>query len=440
MSERQRAAEAPAYQAAVRGPPRSAGAARGALATLQRMADRSPVVQGRRALQRLAEDKARRSPGRAGRGGFEARPELPTGHAAVRPKPVSGGAAPVQCYGHTPDRSWRISDSDKSGVPQDQDEGGNTFYATPDIIKDGDAKLLAAQSAIGLDQTDETAEVEGNTLHSVAPYLRDQAVEETDHERTKKLKDINSGDKEDDDGVTEDGILAMWTDCGKAARTIMGVQDTGTNPKVTTNIGDSRRSSSPSAYSEEMYPKAIKAFFGDEASESFLKEGVHYTKVGQVITMVEPTDAAHAKRMYSALGEDGREAFDAHVGINRYANPEIGDAYNMVTEKQMPGFSKQSGRTWNFHWAGVIAKDGGDNITLEGYAISAAEEIRKAKQTLSGEALNKEIERLKKWAADYVDRDWVFQMYGTDPGETFHDDHLKSGTHGNRATTFHVKK
>jgi hypothetical protein len=347
----------------------------------------------------------------------------------------------VQAYGLTDAKLepvWRVSDTDKSAIPQDTAEGGNRLYATPDIIKNGDEKLRAASSAIGLNQSDDTLKMGGETIYSVAPYLRNQAVADVDHDRTKKLKQINSGDKADDAGEVADKILALWTDCGKAARTIMGVQDTGKNPKAATSVGDSKASGNPIDYSKEMYPKAIKAFFGSRASAGFLKEGVHYSKWFGRIWFTKPKDAAHAKRLYFALGEDGREAFDAHVGINRYVNPDIGDAYTMVTEKDMPGY-KSSGRTWNFHWAGVIAKDGPDNLTLEGYAVSAAPAIRQAKETLSGKALETEIARLQKWAAEYVDRDWKFQMYGTKKGSTFHDDHLESGTHGNRATTFHAK-
>ncbi|WP_299403841.1 hypothetical protein [uncultured Roseobacter sp.] len=384
---------------------------------LQAIADRASNARQLGVLQRMADGRARTN---------------------IPATPV------IQAYGLTDeakDPVWRVSDSDKSAVPQDQDEGGNKLYATPDIIKDGDKKLLAASSAIGLHQSDDEMKLAGETVYGVAPYLRDQAIADVDHDRTKKLKQINAGDLEDDEGVTDDEIMALWTDCGKAARTIMGVQDTGKSPKATTNIGDSAPSGNPADYSNELYPKAIKAFFGSKANKKFLKKNVHYTTnfIGWV-SFVKPKDPKHARKMYSALGEEGREAFDKHVGINRFANPEIGDAYTMVTEKDMPGF-KSSGRTWNFHWAGVIAKDGGDNLTLEGYAVSAASEIKEAKETMSGQALKDEIARLRKWAADYVDRDWLFQMYGTKrKGETFHDDHLGSGTHGNRATTFHATK
>ena len=363
--------------------------------------------------------------------------------ALQRRADAGAGTTPVlQAYAKTSEddvSAWRVSDSRKSGIPQDKSGGGGSLYATPDIIKDGDDKLLAAASAIGLRQTETSVEYGAHTIYKVAPFLREQAIADTDGDRTKRLKRINAGEEADDAHVTDDEIFALYTDCGKAARTIMGVEETGRAPKATTAIGDSKASMNPEAYSKEMYPKASKAFCGSKASEGFLKKGIHYRKLAGFTWFIRPWSAKSARKMYSALGEEGRAAFDKHVGINRFANPDIGDAYTMVTEGDMPGFAS-SGKTWNFHWAGVVGKDGPDNLTLEGYAVSAGPLIEKAKTEKTGAELKAEIARLRKWAANYVDRDWVFQMYGTEEaGKTFHDDHLDSGTHGNRATTFHAK-
>ena len=98
----------------------------------------------------------------------------------------------------------------------------------------------------------------------------------------------------------------------------------------------------------------------------------------------------------------------------------------MSTEGGMPGFAKQSEMTWNFHWAGVIMKDGGDNATLENYAIMFKE---------TGDP-KKDAENREK-AYNWVNRDWVFQLYGTlKEGQSFHEQHLDSGTHGNRASSY----
>jgi hypothetical protein len=85
--------------------------------------------------------------------------------------------------------------------------------------------------------------------------------------------------------------------------------------------------------------------------------------------------------------------------------------------------------TWNFHWAGVVMKAGADNITLENYAIMFPK---------TGDPVKDKENRQR--AYDWTNTDWVFQMYGTvKEGQTFHEQHLKSGTHGTKATTFRVK-
>ena len=118
--------------------------------------------------------------------------------------------------------------------------------------------------------------------------------------------------------------------------------------------------------------------------------------------MKTPTDDKEAKKMYWKLGSKGRRAFDFYAGINVAADPEIGGGYTMATEYDMPGFRDMGPMTWNFHWAGVVMKDGDDNITLENYAVSYG--------TSPDPVENR---RLQEKAYNEVNRDWVFQMYGT---------------------------
>ena len=74
----------------------------------------------------------------------------------------------------------------------------------------------------------------------------------------------------------------------------------------------------------------------------------------------------------------------------------------------MPGFAA-SRSYWNFHYATNVLESGHDYITLE----SAA-----------------------GWGA----RDWILFMYGPESkGQTFHEQHLGTGTHGNRATSLVVR-
>jgi hypothetical protein len=137
-----------------------------------------------------------------------------------------------------------------------------------------------------------------------------------------------------------------------------------------------------------------------------------------------PANIAEAKFMYLALGDVGMDKFDQEAGINFHANPEIGESYSMATEGDMPGFASHPGEsTWNYHWAGVVMKDGADNITLENYAVTA-----------------KYAASMKVRQVDFINRQWMFGMYGTvDPDQTFQRAHLDTLTHGTHATSIAVR-
>jgi hypothetical protein len=138
----------------------------------------------------------------------------------------------------------------------------------------------------------------------------------------------------------------------------------------------------------------------------------------------KPATILEAKSMYLLLGNAGMDKFDKEARINFYANPEIGESYSMATEGDMPDFTSYPGETtWNYHWAGVVMKDGTDNITLENYAVT------------DKHAKSKGVAQY-----DFIDRGWIFAMYGTTvAAQSFHKQHLASKTHGSRATSIVVR-
>lgn len=326
------------------------------------------------------------------------------------------------------------------------------LYATDKRVNEANSKLASAGkdgSFITL-KTEDGFDYGGKTLNRVVPEFITGGSKERDGQHA-GLLDPNQGG-EDTEGVSDDS-LALWSDCGRSSAAVTGSQggdreavynDNGVE-KTTQGKHDKSVSgwlrTEPGGMANDIYSTLIPKFIRQEENFEFLKEGVHYTiqreyegkvrwfrkRVGlDVDTPIfkDPANIVDAKRFYAAMTPKGQDKFDREAGINHYANPDIGDTYTMATEGDMPGFKQKKGaNVWNYHWGGVIMKDGSDNITLENYAVTG--EYAKSKGVSS---------------RDFVNREWNFEMYGTeDKDQTFHNDHLDSGTHGSKATTMRVQ-
>jgi hypothetical protein len=331
--------------------------------------------------------------------------------------------------------TWRLSESGKSALWEQEKEGGRDLYIDPDLVKKANKKLRQAGtngSFVRL-SVDETRRLKSGLLTGVADTVRrvdPKLVTVGPDPSGEKLKRINEGKRKDDDG-SKSAEFALFADCGRASRVVMGIDATGGKPSAHRKIGGTESVSAPSLNPKtytDIYLLAMEQFMQVPENKQYLRSGVHYTRFLAWKSMVKPTTDKQAKKLYWELGKDGRKSFDKFTGTNLAANPEIGGAYTMVTEREMPGFQAQ-GRTWNFHWAGVVAKDGSNNITLENYAVSYGSDPDPVKQ-----------KELSDKAYNHVNRSYDFQMYGTKKeGQTFHEEHLASGTHGNRGSTFAVK-
>ncbi len=129
-------------------------------------------------------------------------------------------------------------------------------------------------------------------------------------------------------------------------------------------------------------------------------------------------DAKKALRIYNALKPAAKNEFDKYSGINDYASPEVGDSFVIASESEMPEFNPGR-RAWQFHWGGVIMKEGHDIVTLESES--------------SGDASD-------------IDTEWHIEMSGvkhalnTDvKGKSFNKIHQESGLHGNKTSTLAIK-
>lgn len=308
-----------------------------------------------------------------------------------------------------------------------------TLYAESSLVATANTALTKVGkhgSHIKLvEDAGDTMTQNGITLLHVKPEWVKHAAGDGHHGGATSANDGGA----DSEGDTS-GDMALWTDCGKSSGAVTGSQlngdrkvvyDKGGTEQVSAGFNDpsQKYQDTPHNFSNQIYTDLLPDFMKDPKHLVYLVSGVHYTEAAGVKTIVTITDAKHAKVLYAQMTAPGRDAFDKAAGTNHYADPAIGESYNMATEANMPGFKETSKKTWNFHWAGVVLKDGADNITLENFAVTG--EYAKSKGVPQGE---------------FVDRDWNFDMYGTlNKDQTFHKEHLASNTHGNMATSMVVR-
>ena len=187
------------------------------------------------------------------------------------------------------------------------------------------------------------------------------------------------------------GALDLKADCGSACKQVMG---SGGTDVAVLKRGKSEKYTTPRAYHG-----------GDPTTAEQWSEEIFKKEFGAGLTR----SAAYAK--YAALSAADKKNFDRKYGINKFAVPTVGQGLTVSTEKDMPGFTTVPGvpRPWNFHYAATVLSSGNDYVTLEN-------------------------------AAGWKTTDWIFFMYGpASKGQTFHEFHGATGTHGSDWTTLVVQ-
>lgn len=362
--------------------------------------------------------------------------------AGPLPQPRPVGVRVAQCRRASRDEPDWIS-SDSGGTILIGEKG---LYAKRELVTEGRKKLAGVGtqgSYITLKTDGKEYTHEGQTLTKVVPKWVDHA-NMGDHEGVSNAND--------DEGLDSTGVaskdaddIALWADCGRSSGAVTGSIDqsnrdrqavyhkSGVETLTSGRLDPGQHKAAKNSVgrmANAIYFELMASFIKDPANFAYLKAGTHYSEKWlsyfysgrNKYDFKVPSDGVEAQQFYGLLTNEGQQAFDKAAGINHYANPEIGESYAMGTGYNLPGFKEYKGKsTWNFHWAGVIMKDGSDNITLENYAVIA-----------------EGIDR-------FINRDWNFALYGTmqadDSGadQTFHHDHLASKTHGTKATSIAVR-
>ena len=298
-------------------------------------------------------------------------------------------------------------------------QGSQNLYATPSRIQEGNAKLQNAGqlgSFVRLTAGTSTIQIpdpkragQQKTLHKVIPeWVQKPGVLAFDKAATANQPGgtAPSGYGSSAVSLTSGaGVpMAMNAECGAAACSVMGsssrlehVYKGGVGKKT----GHAFHHANSEIEGERAMSKALWQFMQRSSNSHYLVAGVHYTTglFGRRI-LIKPTDAnpsaaTHHRTMYDQLLGNGKAAFRRETGINQYANPAIGQSYNIRPDAKRQGWQKHVGGqgTWQHHYATVVMKDGSDNVTLENFNVI-------------GQPIN---------------RDWIFNMYGTGlKQQTFH--------------------
>ncbi len=68
--------------------------------------------------------------------------------------------------------------------------------------------------------------------------------------------------------------------------------------------------------------------------------------------------------LYAQLPDEAKSERAQQLGVNEHAQPEVGEAYAVASTRER---TQEDGEKWSFHFAAVVARDGGDAVTLENY-------------------------------------------------------------------------
>lgn len=270
-----------------------------------------------------------------------------------------------------------------------QDEVGEGELSWPKGDRGTDTKAKALNTFRDL-----LGEERFKTLKTKAVKLEPNVVEEIVDRLQVRIEEIQR--LRGDPGEAK---LILHKECIKAAHTVMGVTLGGSDRAIYTDSEGVEQTTDPEGRGDEGVQSLTKRIF-ELLEESLGKEGL--------APMIKPHNELDEKE------QKQRRILEMESGINAGANPLIGEGYGTVAHTWDPKFKKITGATgnWNMHWAAVVMKDGGDNITLENAADGPIA----------------------------MDTSWWFQMFGTSKeGQTFHEQMLASNYFGNMATTLRVK-
>ena len=242
-----------------------------------------------------------------------------------------------------------VSDDGKMAVGLGGD--GQTLFAEMGLIVESNVALASKSSALQMYAADGPETIEGK-----APADPDGETQLLFRVEPDLI--VDPGLTTDDDEIGQKNL--SWEDCGRTAREIMGPAGIDLDP-----VGVSR---SDSGQLQETRTRSSDP-------RELLNEILVQSGLGATLE--------DARRKYDEMDDEERDRFDRDHGLNRYALPDVGEAYSII-----PSAGRDENRfDANFHWAGVIMASGPDRVTLENFAGSKG--------------------------YDRKNKDWSIKMYGS---------------------------
>lgn len=346
-----------------------------------------------------------------------------------------------------------------------------TFFATKSVIANSNSQLANVESPLLLHINNANAINTGNKiLNSVVPVERKKPESGTDGE-----------------------VISLWHHiCINFANYIMGNSGFETEDIVLHNAETGEENTQTITPSGTNSPETdrLANYLGRKEKLKKKKKASKKTAIQE--EAIEAMNSKNKTREFPGKlygqkqGKGQLDEKEKALGINKYANAEIGEGYSTFTiGGEMTGTLDYSKLTkgaeptkrtniWGYHHAAVVAKsgDGKDQMTLENYnrrpqandvikeyilnkfqkealeiTKNIRQEFKEKKQKLTPAILAEflyndlannggEIGALKEKILTSEDwhKLWYFQMYGPHKGQTFHERQAASGGYVNPLT------
>ena len=239
------------------------------------------------------------------------------------------------------------------------------------------------------------------------------------------------------------GSYRSFADCFRTSATVSGFNPggkvekeelqlaTGNIPVITKTearergAGDLPAARAAASFFEHAFPTFLEKAradkdIGDGLTEEIWSELRRYKKMPIGVPKTQAAPIIYKKILAHSAA---KRLFSKTFGINEALAPRLGTAITQVNDQAEKEQSEQD--KWNFHWAGVIMRDGSDYVTLENCAVeldeATAEEIR-----LNSDAFqpNRTVTNQKYSKQDLINERWYFKMHGVG-SQSFHSENLE---------------